>query len=427
MRESVLERLTKVHPDLEIWWDSSPLVFAPWVKKMVEAAPPEKKDILEEQLNRIYVGEHPEQSLIRGCTTNPPLSLAAVKSDPDVWNPWIDELIRSNRGLTQYEYFWMTYKEVIRRGAAMMFPIWKATGGTYGYISGQLDPRLLTETETMIKTARELHAIAPNVMVKVPATTQGVDVVRAVTALGIPTNVTTCFTLPQIWAVAQAAKEGVEIAQKNQIDMSSWRAVITMMIGRLTENPVLDEQAARRGIALTWSDKHWLGIYIFRKAFQLLKDHAMPSKMLACSMRDGPMVGGTYHFWDVEKIAGPIVYTVPPYVLEPLFTKCADLTFKEEILYRDVPPEVLEKMGKIPFVIQSWDENGMEVSQFNEHPSTIATAAAFSQASEGLEAYVGARLASVKRHAPRRNGKTKKIARKIFKKTKSSLRRRVRK
>jgi hypothetical protein len=33
-------------------------------------------------------------------------------------------------------------------------------------------------------------------------------------------------------------------------------------------------------------------------------------------------------FWDVEKIAGDIVYTMPPYVLEPLFTKCEDLTFE---------------------------------------------------------------------------------------------------
>jgi len=40
MSLSVLERLTAVHPDMEIWWDSSPLVFEPWVKKMVDAAPP---------------------------------------------------------------------------------------------------------------------------------------------------------------------------------------------------------------------------------------------------------------------------------------------------------------------------------------------------------------------------------------------------
>ncbi len=393
--KSVVERLTEVHPDMEIWWDSSPLIFKSWVKKMVDSAPPAKKARWEEQLNRIYALDDPAKSLVRGCTTNPPLSLTAVKNDLPFWNEWVDNLIRSNPGLTQYEYFWQTYREVIRRGAEMMLPIWEASGGRFGYISGQLDPRLLTETDKMIEQAKEIRAISPNLMIKVPASTQGVEVVKALTSMAIPTNVTTCFTLPQIWAVANAAKEGLALAEKNKVDMSKWRAVITMMIGRLTEHPVLDQQAARRGITFTWADKHWLGIYIFRKAFKLLKDNGMPSKMLACSMRDGPMVGGKYHFWDVEKIAGDIVYTMPPYVLEPLFQRCEDLLFREEILFDDVPEEVLRKARKIPYVLQSWDENGMELDQFNLHPSTVATAELFSKASAGLEEYVGERMAAV--------------------------------
>jgi transaldolase len=395
MNESVLERLTQVNPDMEIWWDSSPLVFESWVKEMVANAPQGKKAELEQQLNRIYVMDDPGQSLVRGCTTNPPLSLTAVKQDPTAWNEWIDDLIASNKGLELQDYYWLTYKEVIRRGAEMMMPIWEASEGRFGYISGQLDPRLLTDVDKMVETAQEIRAIAPNLMIKVPASTEGVEVVRTLTSMAIPTNVTTCFTLPQIWAVANAAAEGVEIANQNDVDTSKWRAVITMMIGRLTEHPVLDQQAQRRGIQLTWADKHWLGIYTFRRAFHLLKQNAMPSKMLACSMRYGPIVGGKNHFWDVEKIAGDIVYTMPPYVLGPLFEKCEDLTFDEEILYEDVPYEVIDKMSKIPYVIQSWDENGMEIDQFNQHPATIATAEAFSKASAGLESYVKGRMEAV--------------------------------
>lgn len=395
MNDSVLERLTMVNPDMEIWWDSSPLVFESWVSKMVASVPGAEKAILEEQLNRIFVVDDPAKSLVRGCTTNPPLSLTAVKNDPQTWNEWIDDTIISNPGLSQSEYYWLTYKEVIRRGAEMMMPIWEASNGRFGYISGQLDPRLLTEVDKMVETAQEIRAIAPNLMIKVPASTEGVEVVRQLTSMAIPTNVTTCFTLPQIWAVANAAADGVEIANKNDVDTSKWRAVITMMIGRLTEHPALDQQAKRRGIQLTWADKHWLGIYVFRRAFHLLKDNALPSKMLACSMRYGPVVGGKNHFWDVEKIAGDIVYTMPPYVLEPLFEKCEDLNFEEEVLYDDVPYEVIEKMSKIPYVLQSWDENGMEIDQFNQHPATIATAEAFSKASAGLENYVKERMEAV--------------------------------
>jgi transaldolase len=95
----------------------------------------------------------------------------------------------------------------------------------------------------MCRQADEIASLGPNIMVKVPASQQGVDVVRHVTSKAICTNVTTCFTLPQIMQVARAAKEGLEIAKKNGVDTSRWRAVITHMLGRLTERPELMKQA----------------------------------------------------------------------------------------------------------------------------------------------------------------------------------------
>ena len=53
MAESVVERLVKTNPDMEVWWDSSPLIFEPWVVKMVKAAPDSKKAELEAQLSTL--------------------------------------------------------------------------------------------------------------------------------------------------------------------------------------------------------------------------------------------------------------------------------------------------------------------------------------------------------------------------------------
>ena len=394
MSESPIERLMKTNPDLEVWWDSSPLMFESWVQKLVQNASPAKKEDLEAQLRRLFNTQDPGKSLFRGCTTNPPLSWEAVKSDPDTWGPYVDELVLANPGLDNKEIAWMTYKEVVRRGAELFMPIYEASNGRFGWISGQLNPRLFTETEQMIHDADELRSISPNVMVKVPASTQGVEVVKVLTSKAIGTNVTTCFTLPQIMAVADAAMEGIELAKKNGVDMSKWRAVITMMIGRLTEQPVLDAQAARRGIKLTWQDKHWWGIAVFRKAYKLLKDGGYASKMLACSVREGPLVAGKRHFWDIEKLAGgDIVYTLPPYALTPLF-EIGDIDFHNEI-EDEVPAAVIDKMMKIPYVIQASDPNGMEIDQFNTHPSTIDTVAAFSKAFSGLEGFVEQRMVAL--------------------------------
>jgi transaldolase len=141
-------------------------------------------------------------------------------------------------------------------------------------------------------------------MIKVPASMQGIEVVKTLTSRGVSTNTTVCFTLPQIMASTNAAMKGIKLAEKNKVDLGKWRPIITMMIGRLTKHEVLDAQAERKNIKLSWQDKHWLGIAVFRRAYRLLTDGGYASKMLACSMRAGPVVAGKMRFWDVQKIAG---------------------------------------------------------------------------------------------------------------------------
>lgn len=392
MFDSPVERLVKTHPDMEIWWDSSPLVYDQWVRKMLNAAKSPHKTVLEEQLSRLYNVVTPAKSIFRGCTTNPSLSWQAVQADLEFWNEWLDDLIQANSGLQVKELVWLTYKEVVKRGAKMYMPIFEATNGRFGWMSGQLDPRLFTETDQMIHEAEELQALSPNVMIKVPASMQGIEVVRILTSRGISTNTTVCFTLPQIMASANAAMEGIKIAEKNKVDLGNWRAVITMMIGRLTEHEVLDVQAERKNIKLSWQDKHWFGIAVFRRAYRMLTDGGYASKMLACSMRAGPVVAGKMRFWDVQKIAGgDIVYTCPPYVLEPLFDIGEDLVFEPEI-EKEVPQDVMEKLLKIPYCIQAYDPNGLALEQFNDHPSTISTVDAFSKGFTGLESHIKQRM-----------------------------------
>ena len=401
MSASPIDRLAAAHPDLEIWWDSSPLYYGKWVEKTLNSAAPEVRPNLEDQLRRFYNPQDPSASIVRGCTTNPPLSLSAVKSDPDLWNRWIDNLILDSPGLTSEELTWLTYKEVLTRGAEMMLPIWQKSKGRFGWISGQLDPRLFTEKKVMIARAEELSALSPNVMIKVPASAEGIEVLQALAAEGISTNTTVCFTLPQILASARATLQGLNMQQKGSyylpetVDPTKWRAVITMMIGRLTENEALEMQAGRRGIRLTWQERHWLGIAVFQRAYRILKQEGYPSKMLACSMRQGPLVAGKSKFWDLEKLSGEVVFTCPPYVLEPLLDIGDDLVF-EDIESVEVPQQVLDRLLQIPYAIQAYDPNGLSMEQFNTHPATVDTVAGFSKAMTGLEDYIDRRMAIVK-------------------------------
>ncbi len=97
----------------------------------------------------------------------------------------------------------------------------------------------------MVRQALELKALQPNIMVKIPTTKAGVLAIYILTALGVPTNATLCYTLPQIMAVAEAVKQGKALGEKYGTDYSKWRSVITIMIGRFEDAKILKNKQRR--------------------------------------------------------------------------------------------------------------------------------------------------------------------------------------
>src|SRR5438046_7889285 len=83
-----LEQLAATNPDSEIWWDSSPLIFPSWREETLAKAPADKLAEWTAQLDRFYDAEtiaSKGEMGFRGVTTNPPLSLQAIKLAPEMW------------------------------------------------------------------------------------------------------------------------------------------------------------------------------------------------------------------------------------------------------------------------------------------------------------------------------------------------------
>ena len=108
---SVAERLVEVNPETEIWWDSSPLLYSKWKQEWLNEVPEASRSELDAQLTRLFNEEDPAGSLISGVTTNPPLSLQAIEGRPDIWIPWVDQLILDNPYAEVEVIFWKTYLE----------------------------------------------------------------------------------------------------------------------------------------------------------------------------------------------------------------------------------------------------------------------------------------------------------------------------
>src|SRR5450759_5420931 len=170
---NLLEDLVAVSPGMEIWWDSSPVIFGNWCKKMLAKADAGDQDNLKRQFKRMYDTDNPAGQLFRGVTTNPPLSLAAIKDDLARWQKVSEQILKENDGLGTEGLFWLLYKEVIKQGSDMFLPLFEASGYKEGFLSGQVDPRSSFDKDAMLKQAAEIHAINPNVMVKVPGTAVG--------------------------------------------------------------------------------------------------------------------------------------------------------------------------------------------------------------------------------------------------------------
>jgi transaldolase len=391
--KSIVEKLWEVNPEAEIWWDSSPLIYDNWRTKMLEEAS-DKEEMLA-WLDRLYNRDNkPEGNIFRGVTTNPPLSYKAIKDNPDYWSKWVDDLIEKDRCTDAEVVFWETYKEIVKRGAEEYMPTFEASNYKYGFISGQVDPRIRHDVDRMVAQGVELHALSPNVMIKVPGTAEGYEVIRQLTAKAIPTNNTLSFMISQFVTCMNAVVDGIKKATDNGVDLSKWRSVITAMSSRFGTLGDLQKDAQDRDIELIEAEERWAEIAVFKKACRLVDENSdYPGKMLLCSMRMSPIVDGEVRSWHIEKVAGAnIVYTCPPPYLEGLVFKAQHLAFHDQI-NDPVPEKVMDKLMRIPYFEKGYAEDGYTPEEFNSHPALLATAKEFSGATQEMVDFVAKRVA----------------------------------
>jgi transaldolase len=401
MRENnLLETLVQVSPGMEIWWDSSPVIFENWCRKLLAKADAGDQQTLKRQFARMNHIEKPEESLFRGVTTNPALSLQAIKDDEPYWKEITYDMIRNHPGIDKESLFWILYKEIVKRGSDMLLPLFEKTRFREGYLSGQVDPRDSLSKEKMLKQAAELAAINPNVMVKVPGTKEGYEVIEELTSRGIATNNTLSFVLPQLMDCAKSVQRGLEKAKANHVDLSRWRSVITHMEARYGDLGGLRDFGREKGIELSEGDVRLAELAIFKKAYRLLKEHNYPSKLLSCSLRVGPIVDGVLRLWHLEEKAGAnIVVTCPPTFIDEVihFPGQEKIVFIKDRIDHEIPKDVLDKLLRIPYFERAYAEDGYARNEYNAHPSLVKTAQQFSKATDDMVEFAGKCIADISR------------------------------
>ncbi|MCB2413046.1 transaldolase [Demequina sp. TTPB684] len=183
-----------------------------------------------------------EERSVVGVTTNPSIFAAAV-SGSDLYDPQISDL--AARGVTVDDAVRTITATDVREACDVMRPVFDRTDGVDGRVSIEVDPRLASDTHATIAEARYLWWLVdrPNVMIKIPATREGLPAITAALAEGISVNVTLIFSLERYREVIDAFLEGMERADAAGHDVSKILSVASFFVSRVDSkvDALLDE------------------------------------------------------------------------------------------------------------------------------------------------------------------------------------------
>jgi len=189
---------------------------------------------------------------LRGQTSNPTIFKQAISTSND-YDTKIQQLAEAGKSTFEI-YDELTIKDV--QDAAELFKgVYDATQGLDGYVSLEINPKLANELESQLKEGVRLwkKLNRPNVMIKVPATKNGLGVVEGLIAQGINVNVTLIFSAEQYQEVVWAYLKGLNRFAQSGGDLKRVHSVASVFVSRVDTSidKKLDEikQSSLRGKA----------------------------------------------------------------------------------------------------------------------------------------------------------------------------------
>jgi len=185
---------------------------------------------------------------IRGLTSNPTIFQKAIQGSPDY-----DEQFRQLAGDENplIDDYWAMVLKDINGALDVLAPVYDSSEGGDGFASVEVAPDLANDAEGTVAAARVLHerVARPNLMVKIPATAEGVPAIRQMISEGRSINVTLIFSLDRYADVMEAYISGLEeYATKPGADLSKVASVGSFFIRRV------DTEVDRRFDVIGWPE-----------------------------------------------------------------------------------------------------------------------------------------------------------------------------
>jgi transaldolase/glucose-6-phosphate isomerase len=170
---------------------------------------------------------------LRGATSNPSIFEKAIAGSTDYLSALHDIEQRGDMSpMALYEALAM---RDIRDAADLLRPVYDSTARGDGYVSLEVSPYIAHDTAATIDEARRLWKVVgrDNVMIKVPASTEGLRAIRQLTSEGINVNITLLFGIERYEAVARAYMDGLSAFVRNGGDAAHVCSVASFFVSRI--------------------------------------------------------------------------------------------------------------------------------------------------------------------------------------------------
>ena len=170
--------------------------------------------------------------LIRGVTSNPSIFHNAIANSDD-YNSALQPMAWA--GWSASQIFNQLAVEDIQAAADLFAPLYKESNGGDGYVSLEVSPLLAHDTNGTIAEARRLWNLVerPNLMIKIPATREGIPAIRESIAYGININVTLIFSLARYAEVIDAYLSGLEQRLSKHLPIDRIASVASFFVSRV--------------------------------------------------------------------------------------------------------------------------------------------------------------------------------------------------
>jgi len=189
-------------------------------------------DISRDRLRTGNLEELIRNKEVVGVTSNPTIFAAALRKG-DAYADQLHDLALRGVGVDEAVRAITTYD--IRWACDVFKQVYHDSGGKDGRVSIEVDPRLARDTERTVAEARALWWLVdrPNLLIKIPATVEGLPAITRCLAEGISVNVTLIFSLDRYRAVLEAWMDGLEAARRNGLDLSKIESVASFFVSRV--------------------------------------------------------------------------------------------------------------------------------------------------------------------------------------------------